>query len=426
MRPVILGLLCILISSAAGGNLLLAGDIPLAQAIEKGILMDAQMKNRRLDSEKATLELEKAEKNRWFNLDLKGSYLFKSEQMEVPLPGMSMKAGAKHNYDMMLGLTQPIYTGNVIDAGIKIQQQKVKVDKQNVVQRQLQVTGQIKSVYFTVQLLESKKTSLQLLIKNLQLHLDRVNDLFKEDLAKKSDLLETRLKIVEAGMQLEKLQREITDQGIAFKRLTGYHIDEIEAGYLETAGEFTQSMELFRTLHPALKAIGHQKNIMELQKKAVSGKYLPQVGGFAELHYGRPGVDFFKNDWSLYFQGGISVSLKLFDWNKKKRDHMAADKSITQLQNQKTDLLEEVEKKLKQLYNGLKSIESQLTLAKQLAATAAQDAELKEELYKENQSPNIDYLSALIAKEQYDEMQQELIYQGQLLKVTINMLVGGK
>jgi outer membrane protein TolC len=153
---------------------------------------------------------------------------------------------------------------------------------------------------------------------------------------------------------------------------------------------------------------------------------LPQVAGFAQLHYGRPGIDFFKNQWSLYFQGGLSASMKLFDWHKKKQDHQVADASIRQLENRKQELLIEVKKNLKQLYTGLRSIESQLTLAKQLASTAGEDAQLKEELYKENQSANIDYLSALINKERYEAMQQEFIFQGQLLKMTINMLVGGK
>jgi outer membrane protein TolC len=290
----------------------------------------------------------------------------------------------------------------------------------------MQITGEIKSSYFSYHLLVNKKKSLQLLINNLQLHFKRVTDLYKEDLIKKSDLLETELKMVEAKMNVETVKRKIEEEKIRFNRLTTYDVNQIESNYHEIAGTFNESVDRFASFHPTLKNIGHQVRLLQLQKKIVSGKYLPQVAGFAQLHYGRPGIDFFKNQWSLYFQGGLSASMKLFDWHKKKQDHQVADASIRQLENRKQELLIEVKKNLKQLYTGLRSIESQLTLAKQLASTAGEDAQLKEELYKENQSANIDYLSALINKERYEAMQQEFIFQGQLLKMTINMLVGGK
>jgi outer membrane protein TolC len=411
------------------------GKIPLEKAVEQGIRLDAGWKNLRLEGRKAAVELEKARKTKWFTLDLGGSYLFKSEQIElrfpdtqpapgVIIPGTHITAGSKHNYDLRLSLVQPVYTGNIISNSIAAAEQKAAVERYNLQQRKIEVAGAVKSSYFSFRLMKSKKRSLTLLIRNLELHRTRIADLYKEDLARKSDLLETEIKITEARMNLEALNRRMEEENIRFARLCSYDIADIREDYVESAGSFEESLARFTQHHPALKTLDRRVRLLQIGEKVVSGKYLPQVSGFAEVHYGRPGIDFFADRWSLYFQGGISVRMTLFDWNRLKREHELANASIRQLTNRREELVTEVKKGLKQLYAGLRSLGRQLELAKKLAASAAEDAALKEALYKENQAANVDYLSALVNKERYESLQDELGFQTQLLKMNINILVG--
>ncbi|MCP5051918.1 MAG: TolC family protein [bacterium] len=407
-----------------------ADGVRMDTAVEKGIRMDAQFKNRLLDDQKARLEVETARKTKWFNVDLEGSYLFKSQQLEIafpqplPVPGSTLTAGSKHNYDLKLSVMHPIYSGDIISNSISLEEQKEAAEKYNIQLRRIEVATQIKGVYFNYRLLESKKRSLTLLLKNLELHYKRLNDLYKEDLAKRSDLLETEMKITEAGFNMEGLNRRMEEESIRFTRLCSYDIGEIERNYRESTGSPEESLARFTAFHPALKSIGHNIRMMETGKKIVSGKYRPQVRGFAELHWGKPGIDFFRNEWSLYFQGGINVALRVFDWNRKKRDLGLADFSIRQLKNREEEIITEAKRGLNQLYAGLRSLDRQLEMAAKLAAAAEEDAKLKEELYRENQAANVDYLSALLDKERYESMKEELKFQAQLIKLNINGLIG--
>lgn len=400
------------------------GDMPLQKAVEKGINMDATLLNRHLDNQKNLIELQKARDTKWFTLDANGSYIFKSEQMEISfIPGKTIEAGSKHNYDLKLGLQQPIFTGNMIANTIRMEEQKTGITALQVTSRELEVAGLIKSSYFSYHLLAAKKNSLTLLVESLKLHLDLVTALFKEEQVKKSDLLETELKITETEINIEELDRQMKEEQIRFFRLCGCDITEIEENYDETTGSFENSLAQFQATHPQLKVFDENIRVLQTGKKILSGSYLPRIQGFAELHYGKPGLDFFKNQWSFYFQGGINISLKVFDWNKLKRDKQLADLSIQQIANQKADVMAEVTQRLKQFYERLQSLEKQMQTTEKLITLATEDTSLKEALYKENQSSNIDYLTALLTRQRYETQQKELHYQYQFVKMNINVLI---
>jgi hypothetical protein len=100
------------------------------------------------------------------------------------------------------------------------------------------------------------------------------------------------------------------------------------------------------------------------------------------------------------------------------------DMSAAQLQNQKDSFIAEVKKNLAQLYVKKQSLEKQLEMVKQLEKLAGEDANLKEESVKEQQVANIDFLAALLDKERYESMQNELALQIQLVHLNINTLIG--
>jgi outer membrane protein TolC len=412
-----------------------ASDIPLEQAVETGIRADAQYKNRLLDREAAALEQKKARMEKFFKLDASGSYLFRSRQMEISLPnfqlapgvtvpGPQITAGSKHNYDLGLSLAQPLYTGGILANNVKLAAEKESIERQRAFLRRLELAGKIKASYFTYRLLENKKKSLALLIENLELHARRIDDFYREELVGKSDLLETGLKIAEVEMNLEESTRAMKEEALNFNGLCTVDIEAVERDYDEPVGTLAESLAFFKAHHPALKTIDHNIAAALLGRKIIAGRHLPRVSGFAELHYGRPGIDFFKDEWSLYVQGGIAVDVKVFDWNRLKRDKRIADISIERLENRKAALIDETKKALARLYTRMRSIERQLQLLEKLIKTSAEDAALKEEAYKEQQAANIDYLSALLAKERYQSMKNERTAERQLVKVGINTLIG--
>lgn len=403
-----------------------AEGISLEEAIQKGLERSASYRNQVLEEKSLELEKKTAQMKRFFSLDSAGSYLYKSEQMEITLPGKSIKAGAKHNYDLNLSLKQPLFTGNILSNGVKLSALELAVAQNQTLLENIDIAAEIKSSYFNYHLLLDKKDSLETLIRQLNLHLKKIEDFFKEELVRKTDLLETRRKLKEQELNVEDLNHLIAAEKFHFEKLCGVDIDVVSVGYVEKVEDYEGALAAFKASHPLLKTLDRNLAVLSTRGKMVKGGYLPQVAGFAELHYGRPGVDFFKNQWQLYFQGGVSFSFKLFDWDKRKRELLVLDYAGEKVQNQRDDFILEGEKLLKQLFDAKASMEKKLGILDELVQTSEEDVGLKENLYREQQVSNIDYLEALTTKERYESIKKETMMQLELVKVSINRVIGKK
>jgi len=435
MKKKEIGSLLLILLFAGVAFLPLSAEVTMDQAIREGVKLNKAYKNHVIETRSLKLAKKNARMKRWFNLDSGASYLYKSEQMEISfpdsnpapgvgIPGMAMSVGTKHNYDLKLSLTQPIFTGNILKNAAKLESVKMAVEKNRVRLSRVEAAAEIKRSYFNYQLLRNRMNSLQVLLKQLQLHHGKLQDYFREELIRKSDLLETEAKIREQELNLRDLQNLVENEKINFKNLCGFDIDEIEKNYSEKSGDFDRVFSEFKTGHPVIKTLDEQAAGFQIREKMVNGAYLPQVGGFAEIHYGKPGIDFFQNEWSFYFQGGISLNLKVFDWNKRKRDVQITRYGREKLENERSEFIKVGEKHLKQLFSSRTAAEEKLATIEKLVRIAVEDIGLKENLLKEQQIDNIDYLSALTRKERYESMEDTIRAQLEIIKVNINLLVG--
>lgn len=414
---------------------LIPAEVTMEQAIREGIKLSYNYKNHMLETRALELAKKNALMNKMFNLTSGASYLFKSAQMEITLPdmnpalgvvipGSSMLVGAKHNFDVKLSLSQPIFTGNILTNMVKLETVKIAVEENRAQLSKIETAAEIKGSYFNYRLILNRLRSLESLLKQLQLHQGKLQNYFREDLIKKSDLLETEAKIQEQSLNLRDLQNLLENEKINFKTLCGFDIEAVEKNYSEKNIDYTQAFTDFKSSHPVLKTLDESIAGFNIREKMVNGAYLPQIGGFAEIHYGRPGIDFFRNEWSLYFQGGFSIDVRIFDWNKRKRDVKIIRFGIEKIENEKNDFIKEGEKRFKQLFAAKSTAEAKLAAVEKLVQIAAEDISLKEGLLKEQQIDNIDYLSALTRKESYDSLRNTILAQLELIKVNINQLIG--
>jgi len=251
-----------------------------------------------------------------------------------------------------------------------------------------------------------------------------VENMYAEELVKKSDLLETRTKADEIRLSLQDLEQWIAAEAVHFNSLCGYDPQAIDFQPLAGNESFAAARDYFLASHPLLRSLDEKARSLQIQKKSISGSYLPQIGAFAELHYGRPGQNFFKDQWTFYVQGGLSVSMPVFNWNKGGRDKSLMDIAARKLENQRADFIRESEKSLRQLYLFRDSLDKKLALLDNLSAIAAEDIRLKESLYEENQIDHTDLLAAMTSQERYLANREEILVQMEMLKVNIDTLVG--
>lgn len=409
--------------------------IRLEQAVADGIAMNQAYANTLLDKETAALEEDQARKNRLFQVEAGGDYFYRSATMQIEIPGVevpglisvpgkSLEAGVHHNFDLKMGVYQPIYTGGRLTGSLKLREiQKAVADNQARLQK-LEIAGQIKTVFFDYLVLDKSLESLTHLKDKLNIHLAKAEDLRQEGLIGKIDVLETRRRIDEIDLRIEDVSQAIAAQRIRFRRLCGHYPEDIDRAYTEEAEPLKASLDYFRTHHPAYLTLQKRMDLLAAQKKIASAQTLPQVSGFGEVHYGKPGIDFFQKEWMLYFQGGITVNWTLFNWGKAEAEKEVLDLDIQKIRNQSELFLNDIRENLEKLYQLKRTLENKIALAEEMIENTREEAGIKADLYRERRLPNRDYLAALEALEQAEVFEEELRCRLEQVNIRINTLIG--
>ncbi len=408
--------------------------ISLELAVEDGLKMSGSYKNRLLSEKEAGLRVEQSLKDKLFSLDFNANYLYRSDIMTIEFPGVnipglisvpgqSYEAGLYHNYDLSVSLSQPLFNGGILSCRVEMEKVREAVEANQTELERDSLVDLIKSSFYDYQILMSQKRAVLSLRQALKLHSKKLSDLYTEGLVKKTDLLETKSSLEETDMNINDLDQAIDKVRIDFHRMCGHYPEEIDPECKEAEQNEKQALDYFKNNHPVLKTMSDQKKVLELQKKIISGKYLPSINGFAELHYGKPGIDYFAKEWSLYFQGGIVLNMPVFDWDKGACEKNVIDVSIRKLENQREDFIKDITRTLRQLYSVKESINQKKVNIENMIAFSKEDAELKKELYEEKQIPNVDYLAALQSEKKYEAMKHKLSLQIEKINVKINTLI---
>lgn len=414
----------------------LPAKVTLSQAVASAWTISRSLDSQKLEEEAAAIAGLTALRQKYFSVFFNGSYRYTSNKVEVKISDFPFAVGANipsgtvvisapnDNFDLKMSLVQPLYFGGLLSNAVKMEAIRGAAEKDLTRLKKIELAGKVRSSYFNYLLFCNKRDSLNFFLSGLNLHLQKVENLYAEELVKKSDLLETRTKADEIKLSLLDLEQLIAVEAVHFNSLCGYDPQDIDFKPVTRNESFDSAREYFLAGHPLLRSLDERVRIIQIQKKSISGAYLPQLSAFAELHYGRPGQNFFNDQWTFYIQGGLSVTMPVFNWNKAGRDKNLADIAAHKLENQRADFIRESEKNLRQLYLYKESLAKKLVLLDNLSANAAEDIRLKEKLYDENQIDHTDMLAAMTSQERYLSNREELLTQMEMLKVNIDTLIG--
>ncbi len=416
---------------------LIIPNVPIKTAIANGIKINCEIRNNELESRILETDLKIRKLNRYFTINGSGNYLYRSEKISIKLPDMEIApgmiipgkeigGGTNHIYDLSLSVFQPIFTGNALSGLVKMNNIRKSLNLSNRKFLELMLSGRIKSVFFNHQMLASQIRSLETLEKKITNHLDRLEDLYNEDLAGKSQVLETRLKQSEIELSKEEIQNSINILSSTFMELTGYRLNNIEKKYSEPIKDQKTLMKLFLLNHPKMMMLSDQKKIIRINKKITRGKDLPHIGGFAELHYGMPGINFLNNEWTSYFQGGLEVKINVFNWGLNRKENIINNYNIEKISNKEKDLVKKTRLRLAELFNTLKSLNVKIATFKKMISISEEESELKKTLFNEKQISNKDYLDSLLNVESLRSLRDKTSLQSELIKVEINTMIGNK
>ncbi len=262
---------------------------------------------------------------------INGQATYQSETtgLDISLPGFSIPRLSQDQYKIQLDVSQFIYDGgttaiqkNLADVGSEIENAQIDLDIE-------QLREQIIHIYFGIlefgarlEIVGIKRNDLEAVMKKVQ---TGVNS---------GVVLSAELKNLKAEMLgLDQLEDELLalkeGQIKVLKILTGRNLDNKVT--------FDVPMAIIKTdlnvaSRPMYRLLTWQKEMADKSKKLNFSLSKPRLMFFAQGGYGKPGLNFLKNEFTPYYIGGIRLQWNLTDLYTKSRDNQ-----ISMLQMQKID-----------------------------------------------------------------------------------------
>jgi len=417
------------------GGMLWPATVTLEQAVRDGLEIAAAVRNGRIDVESAERRLRLARSRFLPDLDAGGSWRFQSERMQLTIdpvvqagqvvfPGLERTVGTMHNWDLYLGLTQPIYSGGMLSR--RRDQAVVQVEEKSLhlMGARVERAAAIRTAFYTHALLAGRRDAARELEQRLKLHLRRLEALAAEEMVRRSDVLETRSRLVDTRLSVEELEQALAEAAIRFHELCGHSPGDVAVNKGPRAFTREEAAAFFRARHPGLAELDTRSRWLDLEEAVAASRYRPNMAAFAAFHLGRPGVDMFAAEWMAYATMGISLSMPVFHWHRQREERGLVRASARKLNNQRTELVRVVSHSLDRLYQRSAMLQRQVTELKKLVALKVEDTEIKQALYREKQISNLDYLAVLCERAQAQSRLEAARRNLTLTRIAVHRAIG--
>jgi len=261
-------------------------------------------------------------------LEASAQATYQSDVIELPIsiPNFSIESPNNDQYKAMLSLNQLIYDGGLINASTDVKKATLKTQQQEVKVNLYQLKKQVNQLYFSIVLLQEKRSLL----------------------TAKETLLTTKLKEVKAGVEYGVLL-PTSDKTIEAEllKITQQFIEidqnkiSLVTSLSKLIGEKISSTIILESpiilmdfdgkiQRPELELFQLQKKQIEASEKVIAKKNSPKLLGFATGGYGNPGLNMLDNSFQPYYMIGAKLNWTVFDGNatKKQRKSLQVNKEL--------------------------------------------------------------------------------------------------
>jgi outer membrane protein TolC len=340
------------------------------------------------------LAIQELEKRPVFSTQAGYGYTSEVARLPFELPGIGRPAaGTRNRYETALVVEQPLYTGGRLaqQSEAALQLLRAQESQQQVALEQLLL--QVGQLYYQIQLNQTQQQLLAEAIERAGLHLVRARAFLAAGQATPFDTLE----VANRRLQLHTQARELGDQQQLLRLRLGRLLDLDALPALAPPAEEAPPSQPLELLQEA--ALGHRPELRQLaalreaqarRVGALESVRRPQVYANAAYRYGRPGVDFFKDEWMGYYTLGLNARWQLWNWGQDQRQVEKARLEGRRLGVQDQQARLEIRQQVAELSIQLHSAAEQVELQQELVDQERERERLVGQSYAQGQATSLD------------------------------------
>ncbi len=286
------------------------------------------------------LNINTLQKNFLPQIELNAQATYQSDvtQFPVKLPNVEVTPLSKDQYKAAFDVKQIIWDGGVINLQKNVLKSQADVETQKVEVESAKLKERVNQLYFSVLQIDENAKLIDLLKSDIVARLKKVEGgiangtalkmnaqvLEAENLKADQRLIELySMRSASISMLNELIKKELTDKTIFEKPKTD-------------TPQYEMGLKVNR---PELKLYDLQKTQIDQTVKVVSLRNFPRIYAFATAGYGRPGLNFLKNEFALYGIGGVTFKWNISDYYTKT---LKNDLDILRINQQAIDIQRDV------------------------------------------------------------------------------------
>ena len=262
------------------------------------------------------------------------SYQNEVIQFPIQLPNMTIEPVSKDQYKVYADVQQTIFDGGIISNQKKTANINSEIELQKTEVETDQLELRINQIYFgilqkdeQIQQTELTKSDLSNGLKKAEAQLEN-GVIFRSNV----DVLKAQL------VNLDQKQLELQSVKKNFLQMLSLFIQR-NLGENTTLQKPEKILIQDENKRAELKLFELQKQGLEEQKANINSKNLPKLGAFFQGGYGKPGFNMLKNEFDLFYIGGIRLNVPISGFYTKKNDLALVETQQQEIDVQKENFL---------------------------------------------------------------------------------------
>lgn len=241
-------------------------------------------------------------------LNVSGQATYQSEVTALPIsmPDVDIPSLSKDQYRIYTEINQPITDLFTIDEQMKMIETNTLIAEQKVEIELYQLRERINQLFFGILLIDAQIRQLELLKRDIQSGIDKINAAIANGTALKSSADVLRAELLKAEQRNIELEANRQGYSDMLAQFINQPIDERTK--FEKPANPTISEKINR---PELRLYDLQKKTFDIQNQLIRAKTLPKFNFFFQGGYGRPALNQLSNDFSAYYLTGLRLNWNL-------------------------------------------------------------------------------------------------------------------
>lgn len=277
----------------------------------------------------SSLSLENLQKNFLPQITFGAQWTYQSDvsQVKIPIPGVTINPPNKDQYKLQTEISQLLYDGGVNSSQKNLQRASSEMEKQKWELELYRLRDRVRQIYIGILFFDAQLKLVALAQSDLQTGIRKTQALVDNGLAFQSGVL--LLKAESLKLSQRKIELNSGRKGL-LAALSIFTNQSFSESTILMVPELKKSEdELLK--RPEMSLLEQQSLLSDQQRNLVYAKARPKASLFVQGGYGRPGLNFLKNDPALFYIGGLKLNWSLSGLYTRKNE-------LTQIGLQKQSL----------------------------------------------------------------------------------------